>query len=75
MSNYITRHVDPDFVVTHEAHETYAQAEEYAREVASEDGGEVGIFFLRHTVWAEDEQVTMDKYNGVRAGVDYPATL
>lgn len=72
---YITRHIDPDCRAIYEAHDTYGEAESYARETVEEEGGEVAIFRLLQTVWPREEAPYMPRYNGVRPGVDFPATL
>lgn len=74
---YCTRHIDPDFRVTYETHDTYGQAVEYAHEVVNEDGsgGEVEIYFRQQTVWPQEDRPSLSQYNGVRAGFDFPATL
>lgn len=73
MSYYITCHTDPDYKVVYEQHEKFSDAQEYAREVANEEGGEVAIYFHMQTIWPKEE--TKGEYRVVRAGVDYPATL
>lgn len=73
---YCTRHCDPDFKVTVLLHETYGEAEDHARETASEDGGHVEVFDMRllHTEWP-GETKDAAQYNGVRTGHDYPAAM
>ena len=72
---YCTRHTDPDSRVTYETWDTLAEAEDYAREATSEDGGQVDIYRMLHTVWPREEHIDMARYNGVQAGRDFPATL
>ena len=76
---YTTLHVSAEGDQFFEYHETNHSARIYAREVLEEQGGQVTIYMSMQTLYAEGDMppapVDMDRYNGVRQGIDYPGTL
>ena len=76
---YCARHESADHQVSYTTYNTIAEAEDFAKYALAEDGGgTVEIFGLYRILWANDDDTchtSMDHYNGVRPGIDYPATL
>lgn len=75
---YCTIHTTADAETIYQAHNTLAEAEEWGRNALEEGGGSVEILTRLRTLWAEEDghcRMSMDQYNGVRRGADYPATL
>lgn len=65
---YCTRHIDPDFKVTYETHDTYGEVMDYAREVVNEEGGEIEIYFRQQTVWPQEDRPSLAQSYGNVAG-------
>lgn len=61
------------------AHVIYADdldmATAYANEIVEEEGKDAVVYKLIASHRAEDNQINLDSYNGVKRGVDYPASL